>query len=108
ADAYTAVAIQSDGKLVVCGMAKSVTGYLPNGLCVSRIFANGSGIDGTLNRTDTVGTSALFALNDVVIQSDGKIVIGASYRGDLNKDKTAWLLARYNANGTDDNSFGAN
>jgi len=101
----TSVAIQSDGKIVVAGQAMSPRdGPQP---AVVRLNPNGS--------LDTSFGKSGLAIADfdegggematgVIIQSDGKIVIGVSIG---NADGVAALaLARFNANGSVDTIFG--
>lgn len=99
-DRANAVAIQRDGKIVVAGSAFvsgrrfAVARYNPNG-SLDRTFSG----DGKLSTTFAGGDAEA---NAVAIQADGKIVVAgrtASGGGDV-------ALARYNANGTLDGSFG--
>jgi uncharacterized delta-60 repeat protein len=90
-DAATAVAIQTDGKIVVAGEADSNFGiarYNPDGTLDSTFGAGGKNVSYFLSGPATA----------MAIQSDGKIVVvggGFSYG-----------VARYNSNGTFDSSFG--
>ena len=86
----TGVAIQPDGKIVVVGGSKVLTGanfvlirYRPNGTFDGRVQTNFGG-----------GSYA----SDVAIQPDGKIVVAGSALGDF-------AVARYNRNGSLDKSF---
>ena len=95
-----AVALQSDGKIVVGG------GYWDFELV--RYNTDGS-LDTTFDGDGQVVTD-FGSINDVVyalaLQSDGKIVAaGASEAGDSEHD---FALARYNSNGSLDASFGGN
>ena len=94
------VALQSDGKIVIAGLAVTVTGDTADGdLLVARFLPNGtldtsfSG-DGWLT-TDLLGYESA---SSVLIQPDGKIVVGGS-------DNGGFTFARYNTNGTLDQSF---
>ena len=97
-----AVAVQSDGKVVVAGSA-STGGYNPvNRFALARFNADGTpdfsfGFNGIL--------STIVATNDSVqalaIQPDGKI-IAAGYSYNM------FALARYNTNGSLDGTFGVN
>lgn len=100
-DAAYSVALQTDGKIVICGSV----GGASNPLAVLRYNTNGTldnsfgngGIQTTVCGTRAVGFS-------VAIQNDGKIVVGAmTWTTFINND---FALLRYNANGTLDNSFG--
>jgi len=98
-----AVALQSDGKVVVAG-------YSHNGsnkdFCVVRYLADGS-LDETFG-TDGKVTTDFGATNDeangVAIQADGKIIVAG---GALNGSSvSAFALARLNPDGTLDPDFG--
>jgi uncharacterized delta-60 repeat protein len=102
-DEAFAIAIQSDGKLVLAG-------YSFNGadddFAIMRFNADGSP-DTTFGVTGSV-TTPIGASDDqaiaVAIQADGKIVAaGFSNAGGANND---FALVRYNANGTLDGTFG--
>jgi uncharacterized delta-60 repeat protein len=101
-----AVAVQSDGKVVTAGL--SYTGGTSNfyDAAVSRYNSNGTldtsfGTNGTVI-TDISGQSD--KPEAVVIQSDGKIVIGG-----IGGDGPHFFfeLARYNTGGTLDSTFGS-
>jgi len=93
-------AIQTDGKIVVAG-------YSLNGTSADFALARYN-TDGTLDNsfsTDGILTTAIDMISNafsVAIQPDGKIVVaGTSYNGTDND----FALARYNTDGTLDNSF---
>lgn len=102
----TAVAIQSDKKIVVVGQANSTTGM---DFAVARL-----NLDGTLDTT--FGTGGKFNVNfnggglntdfanAVAIQPDGKIVIAG--QGSASGSSKPIALARLNTNGTLDSTFG--
>jgi uncharacterized delta-60 repeat protein len=98
-DSANAVAIQSDGKIVVAGQA----GLANNArVGVARYNPDGS-LDNTFNGTGTlifdfVGTAG-GAANGVALQADGKIVVVGSSGVDF-------AVARINTNGTLDTTFG--
>jgi uncharacterized delta-60 repeat protein len=97
-----AMAIQSDGKIVLAGTATQGGDY---DFAVVRYNTNGT-LDNTFEgdgRVFTpVGTSNDTAYA-VAIQTDGKIVAaGEAYNGGANRD---FALARYNANGSLDTNF---
>jgi uncharacterized delta-60 repeat protein len=155
-----AVAIQSDGKIVVTGTTTDSTGVSTLGVVVMRLNSNGSrdgrfgsgGVVTTLTRashgqgnaiavapsgeiivagdgaitsgpnqffpgvalvrvstTGHLDSSTVFDLGKysiatgVAVQSNGKIVVGGTQRGDLQTTQT--LAARFNSNGTRDTSF---
>ncbi|HVS36074.1 MAG TPA: Ig-like domain-containing protein, partial [Gemmataceae bacterium] len=101
----SAVAIQPDGKIVTAGMRYN--GTSPNywDFAVSRYNPDGS-LDATFGGAGTVITD-LSGQSDqphaVVIQPDGKIVVGGIGG---NGPHFFWELARYNADGSLDASFG--
>src|SRR5262249_34161670 len=93
-----AIAVQSDGRIVVGGATSSAAGlspafarYLPSGAPDPLFGVNGK------NTFDLPGTSG--TVNDLALQSDGKIVAV----GDADLD---FLVLRLNANGFIDQTFG--
>ena len=108
-DEGNAVAIQSDGRIVVAGSAGATSIATSNfGLC--RLNADGS-IDtgfGTGGKTTTDFFSGLDHAKDVLIQADGKIIVG----GDINpniidiESIVDFGLARYDSSGVLDPTFG--
>lgn len=91
-----AVAIQSDGRIVVAGVTNGSSG---SGLALARLNTDGSpdlsfGVNGKVTTPGVDDASA------VAIQLDGKIVAAGGYSG--------FELARYNTNGSLDTSFGSN
>ncbi len=99
-----ALAIQSDGKIVVAGYSRI---SFQDDFALARYNTNGS-LDNTFGTNGVVTTpigNADYA-TDVAIQSDGKIVVaGNSYHNGTDWD---FALTRYNSNGSLDNTFGAN
>jgi uncharacterized delta-60 repeat protein len=104
-----AVAIQPDGKLIVVGSASNPN-TSTDAIAVARYSANGA-LDAAFGNGGKV-TTALLGFRDVanvvVVQSDGKILIGGSAltcfgRGCL----TYTALVRYNIDGSVDGSFGS-
>ncbi len=107
-----AVAIQSDGKIVVAGHT-DVGGGVFN-LAVARLNTNGT-LDTTFNAGGAQpGTVSTLIDNSVVgssgrsvaIQSDGKIVVGG-YADFASGAGEKFAVARFNTNGTLDTSFNA-
>ena len=97
ADVASAVAIQPDGKLVVAGRTNIAGNTV---FALARYNANG-GLDpafgtGGLVTTDFGSTDQAFA---VALQGDGKIVTAGRRGSDV-------IVARYNADGTQDTLFG--
>ncbi len=102
-DAASAVAIQSDGKIVAAGYSYNGT---DNDFALVRYNTDGS-LDTSFNTNGEV-TTAIGTGNDVAsavaIQSDGKIVVaGYSYNGTDND----FALVRYNTDGSLDTTFNA-
>ena len=99
-----ALAIQSDGKIVAAGFVQgNLTGY---DFGLARFNSNGS-LDSTFGlggkvQTDFSGFSD-FAYS-VIVRPDGKIVVGGSSQTVRGFD---FALARYNANGSLDSTFGS-
>jgi len=106
------VAIQSDGKIVVAGSAeiKDSYGYYTNSFALARYNADGS-LDNTFDK-DGKQTVVFFdsdsaelpgRATSVAIQNDGKVAIGGIV-GEYDNEST--LVARFNTNGSLDNTFG--
>ncbi len=101
-DSVAAVVIQPDGKIVVVGEVFGIgtddfglARYNPNGT-LDTSFGTGGGVFTDFASGDDFG----FA---VALQTDGKIIAaGTAFNGATND----FALARYNANGTLDTSFG--
>lgn len=110
-DTVTALAIQDDGKIVVAGQSQSNTTC---SFAVARFNANGT-VDTTFGKVGTpqAGTQSIdFSIGGgnsdkvtgVIIQSDGKLVVGGYTTTPTSS--TRFALARFNANGTLDTTFG--
>ncbi len=105
-DLPVAIAIQSDGKIVVVGSAATSTTsdfaivrYTSTGALDTTFGSSGTGI------VTTDFSGRLDAAATVVLQSDGKIVVGGvSISSTGNKD---FALARYTSAGALDTSFGS-
>ena len=91
-NANFSLAIQSDGKILVGG---SFTSY--NGISRNKIIRLNS--DGTLDLSFNFEGDTVQYINDIAIQSDGKIIIGG-----LNLFYTS-NISRLNSDGTLDKSF---
>ncbi len=96
------VAVQPNGKIVVTGVGSDIV--------LARYNANGI-LDGTFGNQGKVitddGIATDAAVGDMVLQADGKIVVIG--RGSVSGSGAyVSVLARYNGNGTRDNSFGTN
>src|SRR5262245_26622945 len=107
-DLANAVAVQSDGKLVVVGQTYKNNDYSTEDFVVTRYNTDGT-LDTTFGRggkvrTDFPGLAAV--PSSVVIQADGKIVVAGgafplfTFLGNFE-------IVRYNPNGSLDRSFGS-
>jgi uncharacterized delta-60 repeat protein len=101
-DFIAAIAIQKDGKIVVAG---SSYGPQPSeDFAIFRLTSNGSPdptfAGGNILFTDFYGFQDLAMA--IVVQLDGRIVVG----GAIWRNSMDFGLARYNANGTLDSTFG--
>ncbi len=99
-----ALAIQSDGKIAVAGFSKNSSPYGYD-FALVRYNTNGS-LDSTFGTGGIVSTAISdFAIAEAIaIQSDGKILLA----GWSNTADGGFVLARYNTNGSLDNTFGNN
>ena len=101
-DRAEAVAVQSDGRIVVAGVAEGLGDIL-----VARYFANGA-LDGSFGRggtmtTDVAGGSDI--AHAVLVQPDGFIVVAGTTQLGLG-GANAFVLVRYRPNGDLDEEFG--
>jgi uncharacterized delta-60 repeat protein len=107
-DGVQAIALQSDGKIVTAGSV--IHDNFTLAFSVGRFNADGT-LDSTFGNNGSVQTTfgdPAAEGNDVVIQSDSKIVVvgtsGAGSYSALND----FVLARYNSDGSLDQTFGTN
>jgi uncharacterized delta-60 repeat protein len=104
-----AVAIQSDGKIVVVGKATGADGTGTDGIVIERYTSNGS-LDTSFGSGGVV-LAAAGQLGDgygVAIQSDGKIVASGTADASGSGGVTPRVaVVRVNANGALDSSFGS-
>lgn len=106
ADLGNAVALQSDGKIVVVGAcgAPFIPGSLPDDMCIAR-FTTAGALDTSFNGTGKVVTAVKTDSDgaySVVIQVDGKIVVGGGCGLGTLRDL---CIVRYNTSGLLDTSF---
>lgn len=105
ADVVHAVVLQPDGKIVVAGNANG--GASADDFALARFNTNGTldtsfDIDGKLTTSFSNSNDQAFG---IVIQPDGKILMsGHAYNGHTND----FAFARYNADGSPDNTFNGN
>jgi uncharacterized delta-60 repeat protein len=99
-----AVAVQADGKIVIAGTSQngSASGFLLNRLNTNGSLDNLFGTNGTVVTSVAGGSSQNFG-SAVALQPDGKIVVAG---GSTVGSTSTFAVARYNANGTLDNTFG--
>ena len=91
-----AIAVQSDGKLIVGGIFDTFNGISRNGIV--RLNPDGS-VDGGFNPgTGLSGEDSRVA--SISLQPDGKILVGGYFTS-----ANSSCIARFNTNGTPDNSF---
>lgn len=103
-DRAYAIALQTDGKIIAAGRTVDTSSAYK--FAVIRYDSDGS-VDSTFGTNGTVTTS--FINNDagitaMTLQQNGKIVVTGGTDGLTTSD---FLLARYNTDGTLDNSFGS-
>lgn len=113
----SAVALQSDGKIIVVGGVQE-TGNLPTRFGIARFLSNGQldttfgGYGGAIQGAAFINASiaghAAFGADDtptgVVIQPDGKIVVGGYVRDAANRYRFG--VARFLSDGRLDDTFG--
>ena len=102
----TALALQPDGKIVATGFSGIISPATPHSLLVVRYNTNGtldSSFDGDGKLFVNVGSSGNRG-NAVLIQPDGKLVVGGSLR-EATGTITDFLLVRLNSEGSFDNTF---
>ena len=105
-DSARALVLQPDGKIVAAG---SVYLSAKSDFALARYNSNGT-LDTTFGAGGIVTTDFGDSedASDVVIQPDGKIVAAGSFGdGDPDNDPSKFALARYNADGTLDTTFGS-
>ncbi|MDT4897393.1 MAG: hypothetical protein QOH25_2470 [Acidobacteriota bacterium] len=95
------VAVQADGKTVVAG-------YSGSDFALVRYNTDGSldqtfGVGGRVNTDFPTGLGGVG--NALVIQTDGKIVVGGTATDPANSFNSVFALVRYNTNGTLDPTF---
>jgi len=94
----SAIAIQSDGKIVIGGQFTTARGVTQNR--IARLNTDGT-LDTGFNTGSDIGTNGLVI--EIAIQSDGKIVIGGNFV--TARGVTQNRIARLNTDGTLDTGF---
>ncbi|MEJ5263988.1 MAG: T9SS type A sorting domain-containing protein [Bacteroidales bacterium] len=92
----TAIALQSDGKIIIGGV---FTSY--NGTPINRIARLNA--DGSLDTTFNPGTGPNNIITAIALQSDGKIIIGGVFT--FYNGKESNIIARLNTDGSLDPEF---
>jgi len=110
-DSISALIIQPDGKIVVAGVAQLAgTSGTPRVFALARYTSDGR-LDGSFGNGGSLTTSfggTFAAASSIMLQPDGKIVVAgtADFNPRVPGSGLDFALARYNANGTLDASFG--
>jgi uncharacterized delta-60 repeat protein len=91
-----AIAVQTDGKIVIGGRFTAFNGTPANG--IARLNTNG-----TIDTTFNTGTGSNDGVQTIAIQTDGKIILGGSFTAF--NGTVANRIVRLNTNGTIDTTF---
>jgi uncharacterized delta-60 repeat protein len=107
-DAAYRLFVLSDGKILAVGQTW-VAGFhlLQESELLVRYNSDGS-LDTTFGNGGKVAASSSLAVHDALVQPDGKIVIAGGFFPEWNMPPDDFGIARYNANGTLDTTFGVN
>jgi len=92
------IEIQSDGKILVGGFFDNFNGNTRNRV----VRLNSNGTEDTSFYTN-LGTGFSSNVHNITIQTDGKILVGGSFRSFNGNTRNS--LVRLNSNGTEDTSF---
>ena len=90
------IILQSDGKILVGGYFTNYSGTSSNN--ISRLNS-----DGSIDDTFVIGSGFNNSVRTIVIQSDGKILVGGDF-GDYDGIPSNYII-RLNSNGSMDNTF---
>jgi uncharacterized delta-60 repeat protein len=104
-DFATAVAVQSDGRIVVAGTAQSGSDAETADFAAARYLADGT-LDPSFGNGGIVTTDFAGSMDyghAVAVEADGKIIVAGEA---LNGTQKVFALIRYNSDGTVDTSFG--
>jgi uncharacterized delta-60 repeat protein len=97
-DSVAAIAVQPDGKVLIAGSFRHVNGVARD--LVARLYPNGT-LDPTFHpASDPISSTRLYA---VLVQPDGKIVIGGAFSKYNNVALNS--IARFNPDGSVDATF---
>lgn len=100
------VAIQADGKIVAVGYTGTPGSGGPANFAIARYHVDGS-LDASFGSGGKVVSGVPGNAHAVAIQPDGRIVVAGDVSISGGADVSDFAVARYNANGTLDASFGA-
>ncbi len=92
------IAVQENGKILVCGYYNITSNNDPRGKYFFRLNE-----DGTVDNTFNMGTGANFETNVILLQPDGKILLGGDFTGFNGVSRRS--IARLNEDGSLDTSF---
>ena len=95
---YT-MALQRDGKVLIGGNFTTINGVSRN--CIARLNR-----DGSLDTSFDPGTGADYSVYDLILQSDGKIIIAGGFQSVNGVGRNS--IARLNADGSLDSDFEPN
>jgi len=102
------VTIQSDGKILVCGLDDDPNTLNPQ-FFISRYDSSGN-LDNSFAINGKI-IDSMYTVYVIKVQTDGKIIAAGSklynFNGFFNL-RTDFFVSRYNSNGSIDNSFGTN
>lgn len=117
-DQSKALALQPDGKIIIAGFSTNVSKppcyaavarFTPSGQLDTtfgqRVSRKGTQYIPFSNSRVTSGASINDRITSLVLQTDGKIVVGGSTSNQA-ASTCAFMVARFNANGTLDRNFG--
>jgi uncharacterized delta-60 repeat protein len=103
------VTLQTDGKIVVAGSSYTVSQNRGYDIMIVRYNENGS-LDTTFD-TDGIKVETLEYsqfVNALLIQADGKMVVGGAFESVDDPGSPTFGLARFNSNGSLDLTYGVN
>lgn len=99
-----AVAVQSDGRIIVAGYTGTAGPGGPANFALARYNADGS-LDATFGSAGKVVSGVQGLGYAVAIQSDGRIVVAGEIPISSGADFSDFAVARFNVNGTLDSTF---
>ncbi len=109
-DSARSIIIQSDGKIVVAGSSVNSDGFTTS-MVLARYHINGI-LDNSFGTNGVMTTFVEHPVNyatDIVLQNNNKIIISGYFWTDpIDGYDDAFIVARYNSNGSPDSTFGTN